>query len=310
MKVINRLENIAYPFKNPVLTIGNFDGIHLGHQQIFQHVIKRAKELDGEAIVMTFQPHPLEVLRPENGGPPIITCYEQKIKLIESFGLDAVVTINFTKEFARVSAQEFVEHILCKKIGLKVLVVGWNYHFGRNREGDIHYLRKEGKRLGFGVEVIDSIKVDGMPVSSTMVRKCVSEGELRKAEKLLGRRYEIVGEVVKGRDRGGRLLGFPTANISMRGKLCPLTGVYAVEVVINGKVYGGAANIGYNPTFGDDVLSLEVHVLDFSGDLYGKEISVRLIEHIRKEKKFSNPQQLAEQISRDIKKAREILRRQ
>ncbi len=146
-----------------------------------------------------------------------------------------------------------------------------------------------------------------MTVSSTMVRKCVLEGNLKMAEKLLGRKYEIVGEVVKGRDRGGRLLGFPTANIKMEDKLCPQTGVYAVEVVVDGRVYEGAANIGYNPTFGDKTLSLETHLFDFSGDLYGKEITVRLIERLRQEKKFSGPQELAEQIARDIERAKEIL---
>jgi len=307
MKVINGLENVTQPFKNPVLTIGNFDGVHLGHQQLFKHVLKRAREINGEAIVMTFYPHPLKVLRPENSGPPVITCHNQKIRLIEQCGIDAVITVNFTKEFAQLSAREFVENILLKKIGLKVIVVGWDYQFGRNREGNIEFLKEEGKRLGFAVEVLDSIKVNGMIVSSTMVRKCVLEGDLKKAEKLLGRKYEIVGEVVKGRDRGGRLLGFPTANIRMDDKLCPQTGVYAVEVVVDGKVYGGAANIGYNPTFGDESLSLETHIFDFSGDLYGKEIVVRLVERLREEKKFSGPEELAKQISIDIEKAKKIL---
>ncbi len=307
MKIINGLENITAPFKNPVLTIGNFDGVHLGHQQLFQHVIKRAREINGEAIVMTFHPHPVKVLRPENSGPPVITCHNQKIKLIEQCGIDAVITVNFTREFAQLSARDFVEKILWEKIGLKVIVVGWDYQFGRNREGDINFLKKEGKRLGFDVEVIDSIKVNGMIVSSTMVRKCVIEGDLDKAEKLLGRKYEIVGKVVKGRDRGGRLLGFPTANIKMDDKLCPQTGVYAVEVIVDDRVYGGAANIGYNPTFGDESLSLETHLFDFSGDLYGKEITVRLIKRLRPEKKFSGPDELAKQIALDIEKAKKVL---
>ncbi len=307
MKIIDGLENITEPFKNPVLTIGNFDGVHLGHQQLFKHVLKRAKEIDGEAIVMTFYPHPLKVLRPENNGPPVITCHKHKMKLIEQCGIDVVITVNFTREFALMSAREFVEEILWKKIGLKVIVVGWDYQFGRNREGDINFLKKEGERLGFEVDVLDSIKVNGMIVSSTMVRKCVTEGDLKKAEKLLGRKYEIVGKVVKGRDRGGRLLGFPTANIRMEDKLCPQTGVYAVEVIVDGKTYGGAANIGYNPTFGDESLSLETHIFDFSEELYGKEITVRLIERLRPEKKFSSPDELATQISHDIEKAKKIL---
>ncbi len=307
MEVINGLENIKKPFKNPVLTIGNFDGVHLGHQQLFKHVLKRAKEIDGEAIVMTFYPHPLKVLKPENSGPPVITCHEQKIKLIEKCGMDVVITVNFTKDFAQMSAREFVEEVLWKKIGLKVIVVGWDYQFGRNREGNIDFLRREGKRLGFEVEVLDSIKVNDTIVSSTMIRRCVIEGDLKKAEELLGRKYEIVGQVVKGRDRGGRVLGFPTANIRMDDKLCPQTGVYAVEVIVDGKVYGGAANIGYNPTFGDESLSLETHIFDFSGDLYGKEITVRLIERLRPEKKFSGPEELAKQISIDIDKAKKIL---
>jgi riboflavin kinase/FMN adenylyltransferase len=194
------------------------------------------------------------------------------------------------------------------RIGIKAIVVGHDYRFGKGREGDIDLLKKMGERHAFDVEAVAGIDVEGTLVSSTLIRQCIHGGDLREAGRLLGRPYEIKGAVVKGRNRGARLLGFPTANIDMAGHAAPKGGVYAVQVEIDGRLYGGAANLGYNPTFGDTTLSLEVHILDFSGDVYGKNVTVRFIDRLRDEKKFSGLEELTRQISRDVERAREILR--
>ncbi len=205
------------------------------------------------------------------------------------------------------SAQEFVKHILVDKIGVKALVVGYDYKFGYGREGDIDFLKNLGRRYNFDVEAVTGIKMDGKVVSSTAIRQFIKEGQLREANVLLGRPYEISGMVVKGRDRGGRVLGFPTANIPISCQAPPKTGVYVVRVEIDGKIYGGAANLGYNPTFGDTELSLEVHIFDFSENLYGKEIAVQFVDRLRDEKRFSGPEELAVQIQKDVQKAKQVL---
>ncbi|MCK8600621.1 bifunctional riboflavin kinase/FAD synthetase [Desulfoferrobacter suflitae] len=306
MEVFCGIDQINRPLRNPVLTIGNFDGVHLGHQTLFDRVKHRAQDLGGESVVMTFHPHPLEVLSPGN-GPVFITEHARKLRLIESCGIDIAIVIPFSREFARMSAQQFVKRILVEKIGVKALVVGYDYKFGHGREGDIEFLRNLGKKYAFDVEAVTGIKMDGKVVSSTAIRQCIQQGQLKEANVLLGRPYEISGAVVKGRDRGGRVLGFPTANIRLSCQAPPKTGVYAVRVEIDGKTYGGAANLGYNPTFGDTDLSLEVHIFDFNQDLYGKEITVQFVDRLRDEQRFAGPEELAVQIHRDIQTAREIL---
>lgn len=306
MEVFVGIENIKRPLNRPVLTIGNFDGVHLGHQALFQRVKQRAQSLDGESVVMTFHPHPLEVLSPGN-GPVFITDHARKLELIETCTIDTTIVIPFSHEFARMSAREFVEDILVTKVGVKALVVGYDYKFGRSREGDIEFLRKLGDEHSFEVEAVTGIKMDETVVSSTAIRQFIQEGQLRQANALLGRSYEISGTVVKGRDRGGRVLGFPTANVLLSRQAPPKLGVYAVEVEVNGKRYGGAANLGYNPTFGDTDLSLEVHILDFNEDIYAKPITIHFIDRLRDEKRFSGPAELAEQIRKDVENARHIL---
>lgn len=306
MEVFFGIDKINRPLKNPVLTIGNFDGVHLGHQTLFDRVKHRAQSLNGESVVMTFHPHPLEVLSPGN-GPVFITEHARKLRLIESCGIDIAIVVPFSQEFAQMSAQQFVKHILVDKIGVKALVVGYDYRFGCGREGNIDFLKDLGKKFDFDVEAVTGIKMDGKVVSSTAIRQFIKEGQLKEANSLLGRPYEISGTVVKGRDRGGRVLGFPTANIRISSQAPPKTGVYVVRVDIDGKIYGGAANLGYNPTFGDTELSLEVHIFNFSEDLYGKQIAVQFVDRLRDEKRFSGPEELAVQIQKDIEKAKQVL---
>ncbi len=306
MKILRR-EDLPVHLPYVVATIGNFDGVHLGHQALFRETVRRARAKGGQAVAITFDPHPLQVLRPEI-PLKLICTFEQKVKLIEAAGLDYLLVLEFTPELAQLEAEDFVEEILVRGLGIKELVVGYDYRFGRGRRGDTELLRILGKRFGFEVVVVPPQKVNGLTVSSTLVRELVAEGEMRLVAKLLGRPYQICGRVVPGHGRGKRLLGFPTANLKLnREKLVPKTGVYAVEVTFDGQRYPGVMNLGFNPTFGDRYLSAEVHIFDFEGDLYGKEICIALIERLRDEMKFSSPEELAAQIAKDCEMARKIL---
>ena len=309
MKIIDRLENISQPFKNAVITIGNFDGVHIGHQALFHEVIERAADIDGTSIAMTFEPHPLRVLQ-KNSLPPLITVYEQKNELIERTGIDVLICIPFTREFASLSAAAFIKDLLVAKIGMRVIVVGKDYTFGRNREGNLSVLKSYASELGYEVIVAEWIKAErevADRISSTKIRELIMAGEVEPARKMLGRHYQIRGLVVKGRDRGGKLLGIPTANINLQDELCPKTGIYAVTVEYNQRLYKGVANIGYSPTFNDHQFTVEVHLLNFSENIYGQKIRVNFIQRIRNEKKFVGIADLKEQIHQDIKTAHKIL---
>ena len=309
MKIIDRLENISQPFKNAVITIGNFDGVHIGHQALFHEVIERAADIDGTSIAMTFEPHPLRVLQ-KNSLPPLITVYEQKNELIERTGIDVLICIPFTREFASLSAAAFIKDLLVAKIGMRVIVVGKDYTFGKNREGNLSVLKSYASELGYEVIVAEWIKAErevADRISSTKIRELIMAGEVEPARKMLGRHYQIRGLVVKGRDRGGKLLGIPTANINLQDELCPKTGIYAVTVEYNQQLYQGVANIGYSPTFDDHQFTVEVHLLNFSENIYGQKIRVNFIQRIRNEKKFVGIADLKEQIHQDIKTAHKIL---
>ena len=309
MNIIEDIERIDHPYKNPVITIGNFDGVHIGHQALFHQVIEKARALQGTSIVMTFEPHPARVLK-QNNHPPLITLYEQKIELIEKAGIDILICIHFTREFASIPAKEFIEEILVDRIGMKAVVVGKDYTFGKNREGNLDLLKTYGKRIGFEVIVVREIQMSNNSedkISSTRIRELISDGKVAESQKLLGRHYQIRGTVMTGRDRGGRLLGFPTANINLYDELSPKTGVYAVTVECKGSKYKGVANIGYSPTFDDRIFTVEAHILDFNDDIYGQKIRVNFIKRLRDEKKFLNISELSKQIKKDINKARNIL---
>jgi riboflavin kinase/FMN adenylyltransferase len=309
MKIIQDIETIKEPFKSAVITIGNFDGVHLGHQALFHEVIEMADTMDGTAIAMTFEPHPIRVIS-NNGHPPLITLIEQKTELIEKSGIDVLICIPFTMDFAALSARTFVEDILVKRIGMKAIIVGQDYTFGHKREGTVDLLRQYADELGFQLIVPDWIQpsdANNDRISSTAIRQLVMDGRMEKAGKMLGRDYQIRGTVAHGRDRGGRLLGIPTANINLHDELCPKVGVYAVIVKYDGKRYPAVANIGYSPTFDDHVFTVEAHILDFKKDIYGEKIMVNFVQRLRDEKKFSGIPELIEQIDQDIVDARKIL---
>jgi riboflavin kinase/FMN adenylyltransferase len=309
MIIIEDIKKITKPYKNAVITIGNFDGVHLGHQALFHNLIEKAIALNGTSIAMTFEPHPIRVLK-KNNHPPLITLYEQKVELIEKAGLDVLICIPFTQEFAAIPAKEFVEDILVKRIGIKAIAVGEDYTFGKNREGNLALLKSLGNQCGFEVILIDELHISNTypeRISSTKIRELVMAGKVAESKKLLGRYYQIRGKVEVGRDRGGKLLGFPTANINLYDELRPKIGVYAVIVECKGENFKGVANIGYSPTFDDYIFTVEAHILDFKENIYGQKIRVNFIDRLRDEKKFSNISELSEQIKKDIIKARKIL---
>ena len=308
MKVIDGTDNIHEKFPYPVLTIGNFDGVHLGHQAIFRMLIKRAKEKKGTSIVFTFIPHPLRVLAPER-APKLITTYKDKFKLIEKAGIDIILCTNFTKEFANISAKDFVTTFLCGIIGVKEIFIGSNYLFGKGRKGSPELLQELGKECGFSVTVIDEISINNSVPSSSGIRTLIAKGKVDSASKLLGRDYSVEGRVIEGAKRGKNILNMPTANLLTANELLPKDGVYAVLVELNGKQYYGATNIGFNPTFADKKFSFETHILDFDGELLGKTIRVSFIKRIRDEMKFANAEALAEQLRKDIANIRSVLRR-
>ena len=309
MEIIENLDKIAKPFKNAVISIGNFDGVHIGHQSLFHEVIEKADAINGTSVAMTFEPHPLRVLE-QNNLPPLITLYEQKTELIARSGIDFLICVPFTREFAALSAREFVADLLIKRIGMSAIVVGEDYTFGRNREGNLELLQSMADQYNFEVIRVDWIQIaKNYPgrISSTRIRELVMEGKVAEVQQLLGRHYQIRGLVTTGRDRGGKLLGFPTANINLHDELCPKTGVYAVTVECRGQHFEGVANIGFSPTFEDRLFTVEVHILDFNQNIYGQKIRINFVKRIRDEIKFASIEQLSEQIKRDVMEARNIL---
>ncbi|MBN2062153.1 MAG: bifunctional riboflavin kinase/FAD synthetase [Deltaproteobacteria bacterium] len=306
MPIIYNLNELNKPLKNAVLTIGNFDGVHKGHLVLFDLVKKRAKAIHGKSAVMTFEPHPIKVIKPES-GPPLITPTERKLKLISNAGLDIIFCLPFTREFAAISAQDFVKGILVDEVNVKELIVGYDYTFGNERKGGIDLLKQMGKELGFIVHVVEPVYFNNTLVSSTSVRNFILEGNLKEAKKLLGRNYQITGTVTKGAGRGGKIVGFSTANIEPVNELIPRKGVYAVYVDVDGINYYGVCNIGYNPTFGNDKFSIETHILDFDRDITGETIYINFIHHIRDERKFNSVDELSAQIADDIGKAKKLL---
>ncbi|NIS61545.1 MAG: bifunctional riboflavin kinase/FAD synthetase [Proteobacteria bacterium] len=305
MDIIIGIENINRKFRNPVLTLGNFDGVHLGHQNIFKAVKEEAQKIDGEAIVFTFDPHPLKVLAPERCPPPL-TPFKKKLMLMEMVGVDVIIVATFDFDLAKITPETFVERILVDKIGAKKILVGYNYYFGKDRRGNVEMLIRLGRQFGFEVKVVEAVKVNDTPVSSSKIRELIQCGEMRQAAQLLGRNYRLIGKVIWGTGRG-KELGCPTANLEIPNGLYPKTGVYAVEVILGNKTYPGVANVGYNPTFGENPLSVEVHILDFTRDIYGEEIQLIFLERIRDEEAFEDPDSLVRQMRKDIDVARRIL---
>lgn len=306
MKLIDRIENLTEKFPYPVVTIGNFDGVHLGHQAIFRRLSDRAKKKNGTSIVFTFEPHPLKVIAPAR-APKLLTTFKDKVNLIKTFGIDVLICANFTKEFAEMQAEDFVKNVLLNAIGVKEIFVGSNYFFGKGRRGSPALLKELGEKYGFKTAIIPEIKIENVIPSSSRIRTLVAKGKVEEAFVFLGRYYSIEGVVIEGTKRGKRLFNMPTANIAAINELFPKDGVYAVTVDLDGKIYGGAANIGCNPTFEDKKFSFEVHILEFDGELLGETLHVNFIKRIRDEMRFSKVDDLAFQMKKDIEEIRQIL---
>ena len=305
MEVFRYIATSPRRFVAPVLTLGNFDGVHRGHQAILGRVAEVARVRGGEAVALTFNPHPVAVLRPER-APALITSLRDKIRLMAAAGVDVLVVQHFTPAFAQLSAEAFIERFVVQRLRATRLVVGHSVSFGHERRGDSALLAELGKRLGFEVEVVGPIGVDGHEVSSSAVRRAIAAGDMALATKLLGRPHRLGGRVVPGRRRGATI-GFPTANVRVRVGMSPPDGVYAVRVQYREAWLDGVANIGTNPTFGDVPRALEAHLLDFDADLYGERVSVAFIERLRSEIAFSSVEALVAQIGRDAERARAIL---
>lgn len=305
LEVINWEKGYKSPFKKAVLTIGNFDGVHLGHQVIFEDVVSRAKEISGTPAAMTFNPHPQKIFRGKE--PPIITKFEEKLKLIESFGIEVAFVVGGTKKFYLMSAEEFIADVLVESLSVAHIVVGNDFTLGKGREGGIELLRDMGNRFGFGLDVKGDVKVGGVLVKSTVIRDLIASGDVYRAYLMMGRGFSVKGVVTTGAGRGKAILGVPTANIVYEGNLVPPDGVYVVHVTFSGTKYGGVCNLGMNPTFGDGKFAFEVHIFNFDQDIYGEEIEVSFLTRIRGEEKFADVSALMERMEKDIAFAREIL---
>jgi len=309
MTILYTLDNLPHDIRNPVVTIGNFDGVHKGHQILFKKVIERAAEIDGTSLVITFEPHPIKVMSPKK-LKPLITVLEQKQELVANFGIDILLLIQFTLEFASISATDFVKEILVDRLGIREIVVGYDYAFGNNREGNIQMLKKMSQRFNFTVLQVSPVYAGDILVSSTSIRNLILDGKVSEATKLLGRSYQIRGEVIEGRKRGESLLGYATANLKLADGLIPKEGVYIANVEIGGKIYQGLTNIGNNPTFQDKELSIETHIFGLSANIVRQKIKIDLLYRLRDEKAFASPNELAQQITQDIRQARDFFQKE
>lgn len=286
--------------KNPVVTTGTFDGVHLGHQKIISRLREAAREEDGETVLLTFYPHPRMVLFPDDNDLRLINTQEEKIGLLEQYGIDHLIIIPFTKEFSRLTSVEFVRNILVNSIKTKRLVIGYNHHFGRNREGSFEHLKEYGPLYGFEVEEIPAKDIDSIEVSSTKIRNALQSGDVRTAASYLGHEFSLTGKVVDGK-KIGREIGYPTANIFVNDKfkIVPEDGVYAVKVRHDNRLYGGMLNIGNNPTVNGKHKTIEVNIFDFNRDIYEEDATIYFIERLREEVKFNGLEELKTQLATD-----------
>lgn len=306
MQVVKGIENITKVHQNCVVTLGFFDGLHIGHKAILAEAIKMRNILQSSIMVFTFDRHPDELICPDK-SPPLITTLAEKKAILQGSGVDILLVAEFDTPFSRFSPHNFVTSILYRKLMARGVVAGYNYKFGFHKKGNANFLKQEGERYNFQVKIVQPVYVNKTLVSSSLVRQRISEGKVDSVERYLGRWYSLSGTVTRDEGRGN-IVGFPTANIAFATqKIIPKEGVYAGIVKFNEKKFWGAVNIGKRPTFDGQQLVIEVHILDFKGDLYGQEIEIAFIKRLRDEQKFASSAQLATQIKKDIQKIRKIL---
>jgi riboflavin kinase / FMN adenylyltransferase len=309
MKVYRSLDELPL-IKNAIVTQGTYDGVHAAHKVILSRLKQIARQREGETVVMTFEPHPRMVLFPEDHGLKLLNTLDEKIEALEAEGIDHLVIIPFTKEFSRLTSLQFIRDIIVNKIGTKVLVIGYNHRFGKNREGSFEHLKEYAGLYGFEVEEISEQDIDEVAVSSTRIRKALEAGDVAQAAKYLGRFYTIQGIVKKGRQLG-RTIGFPTANVQCNdpNKLIPADGVYAVNVFINNRIIKGMLNSGVRPTVDGTTHAVEVHLFDFDEDIYDQTIKIAFVDKLRDEKKFDGIGALTNQLQKDKLHALDLLSR-
>lgn len=293
--------------RRSVISVGNFDGLHLGHQRILGAVVERARATGDLAAVVTFDPHPMKVLRPQQ-APLLVQTLSQRLDGFASFGIDAALVVHFDLALAAVPASEFVRTLLVETLRVSQILVGANFRFGHRQQGTVALLDEMGEQFGFSVQTVDPVVINGEVVSSTLVRRAIAEGRAGDAARLLGRPFALTGEIVRGSGRGSTIV-FPTLNLAPEQELLPKTGVYATEAVLRGQTYRAATNVGFRPTFKGTHLSIETHLFDFSDTVTDGRLEVRFRERLRDERKFNGPQELREQIAADIEHARELFRR-
>ena len=306
MKIFRHIEDPSFSPSGTVVTMGNFDGIHLGHQALVRNTVEESKRLGYPSTVLTFEPHPLKVLAPEH-APRLILSYEDKMALFQSLGVDMVIAQRFDRQFASLAADEFVRRFLVERLKIKKLWVGRDLRFGQGRKGATDDLLRMAPDAGFEVGVLDPILIDGVRISSSRIRQLVEEGRVDEVRPMLGRYHFVSGRVVTGHRRG-RALGFPTANIASQTEVIPLNGIYATLVQLKNKQWLSVSSVGFNPTFGDGPRTVESFILDFEGDLYGESVKLSFVKRIRDEKKFVMVKDLTEQMHEDVRRANAVFK--
>jgi riboflavin kinase/FMN adenylyltransferase len=305
MRIVRGLPSVPPERRPSAVALGVFDGVHLGHRAILGAAVAHGRAADAPALACTFEPNPLEVLQPERAPLPITTL-DERLELIAACGVDGTVVLTFTRELAAVEPEAFVKDVLVERLVARQVVVGFNHRFGRAARGDAALLRELGARMGFTVDVIAPLKVDGAPVSSTAIRAALGRGDLDAAARMLGRPYTLPGTVVAGAGRG-RTLGFPTANVAPARPVLVAPGVYACTLEVAGESRRAVVNVGVRPTFGEATLAVEAYLLDFSGDLYGQTVRLVFVSRVREERRFPSVDALRAQIAEDVETARRRL---
>jgi riboflavin kinase/FMN adenylyltransferase len=304
MRIIRDLSTLT-PGPYPVVALGNFDGVHIGHQAILRQAIERARAAGGTAWVITFDPLPAKFLAPDH-APALLTTFDDRLALLDECGLDGAVVLEFTRDLSRIEARGFVRDYILGRIGAREVVVGHSVSFGHRRAGNAGVMVELGREFGFDTTVVGPVKAAGVEVSSTKIREAVQAGDMELAAKLLGRWHFLSGRVVHGRERGRRI-GVRTANLETATECIPPDGVYATRAVLPDGAFGSITNIGMRPTFGESSRSIEAHIFDFDRDLYGAQMKLELVGRIRGEVKFGSAQALADQIASDVRRAQELL---
>jgi riboflavin kinase/FMN adenylyltransferase len=307
MRIYQDLSEVTHD-DNTIITLGTFDGIHVGHRFIIEEVVKKASDLGGRSFLITYHPHPRKVISGQN-QINLLSTPSEKIELFETLGIENLLIVNFTKKFSQFSPEKFIDKFVVKGIGTKEIIIGYDHHFGKGRGGNQDYLKNMGNKSGFDVTIIPEYKMNNVTVSSSKIRSALLEGDISTANEYLGRQYTFTGTVIEG-DKRGKELGFPTANLKIddEDKLLPVLGIYAVEITIKGNKKYGLLSVGKRPTFYEsgDVVP-EVYLFDFNEDIYGEDITVSLVERIRGEEKFASADELIEQMNKDKEIGLEIL---